>query len=387
MYDPYDPDIHDDPYPVYARLRAEAPVFHNTERDFWVLSRFADVMAAVHDTATYSSAQGVTIGHGADAVLPLMIMMDPPQHQRLRSLVSRAFTPKAIAALEPRIRVIAADLADELWAAGGGDLVTDFTEPFPTLVIAELLGVDPADRGFFKEKSNQLARQNPFEPEGQAAVLEPALALFTYFGDVLDDRVAHPRDDFITALMVAEVDGERLGRDELLGLCFLLLVAGNETTTNLLGNAAVLFHREPQHRTRLESHPELLGVAVEELLRHSSPVQGLARTTMRPVEIGGQPIPEGAKVLLLYGSANRDDAEFDRAAEFDLDRRPERHLAFGHGVHHCLGAALARLEGRVGLEELIGRRPRYTLVDTPVEWIRSGPVRGPRRLPVVIGQA
>ncbi len=387
MYDPYDPDVHDDPYPVYARLRAEAPVFHNTERDFWVFSRFADVMAAVHDTATYSSAQGVTIGYGTEALLPMMIMMDPPQHQRLRSLVSRAFTPKAIAALEPRIAVIATQLADEIWAAGGGDLVVDFTEPLPTLVIAELLGVETADRGFFKEKSNELVRQNPFEAGGQEAGMGAAMALYGYFGEVLDDRVAHPREDFVTALTVAEVDGERLGRDELMGLCFLLLVAGNETTTNLLGNAAVLFDREPLHRARLEAHAELLGAAVEELLRHSSPVQGLARTTTRPVEIGGHAIPEGAKVLLLYGSANRDDAEFERAAEFDLDRRPERHLAFGHGVHHCLGAALARLEAKVGLEELLGRRPRYELVDTPVEWIRSGPIRGPKQLPVLIGEA
>ena len=385
MYDPYDPAVHDDPYPIYARLRAEAPVFHNETRDFWALSRFVDVLRAVHDPATFSSAQGITIGASADALLPMMIMMDPPRHDRLRALVSRAFTPKSIAALEPRIRSIAKALADELWAKGGGNLVTEYTEALPTLVIAALLGVEPGDRKFFKERSNELVRQDPFTTSGRQAGLEAAAALYSYFDDVVAQRRAQPRDDLVSALTRAEIDGERLERDELIGFCFLLLVAGNETTTNLLGNAAVLMHREPRHRDRLEDEPDLLGAAVDELLRYDSPVQGLARTATRDVDIAGVRLSAGSKVLLLYGSANRDETEFADADVFDLDRHPERHLAFGHGIHYCLGASLARLETRVGLDELIRRRPRYQLDDSPVEWIHSGPIRGPRTLTVCIG--
>ena len=313
----------------------------------------------------------------------MMIMTDPPRHDKLRSLVSRAFTPRAVSALEPRVAQIARELADEIWGHGG-DLVPDYTEGLPTLVIAEMLGVDPADGRFFKEKSNELVRQKPLERAAREVVAAAATALYEYLEGTVADRRNHPRDDLISALIAAEIDGVKLTNDELVGFCFLLLVAGNETTTNLLGNALVLLHPYPEHRARLEDQPSTLPSVIEEVLRFDSPVQGLARTTTREVEVAQMTIPPGEQVPLLFGSANRDEREFTDANRFDPDRRPERHLAFGHGVHHCLGAALARLGTRVALAELLERRHRYALIGDEVEWISSGPVRGPRSLPTTI---
>jgi cytochrome P450 len=383
-YDPYDRHIQADPYPVYARLRAEDPVHHEPDLGVWTVSRFADVLRVAHDPRTFTSTKGITIGGSPESLLPMLIMMDPPHHDRLRSLVSRAFTPRAVAAMEPRVRELAAGLADELWAAGGGDLVADYTAVFPALVIAEMLGVDPADRSFFRAHADELVRHDPFTAEGAAKVMGAATALFEYLDGVVEARLAEPRDDLVTALTRAEIDGQCLDRGELLGFCFLLLVAGTETTTNLLGNAMVVLHRHPDQRARLEADRGLVPAAIEEVLRYESPVQGLARTTTEPVEVGGVALPADAQVLMLFGAANRDDAEFADADRFDVTREPERHLAFGHGVHFCLGAALARLEGRVGLDELLRRRTRLELVSDDVEWIASGPVRGPVRLPVEI---
>ncbi|GMU78465.1 MAG: putative cytochrome P450 123 [Acidimicrobiia bacterium] len=382
MYDPFDPALHADPYPAYARLRALDGPYHNEERGFWALSRFDDVLRALHDPKTFCSSQGITIGPPPTALLPMMIMMDPPRHDRLRRLVSRAFTPRAIAALEPRVHEIAAGLAAELADQSDADFVATFAEPLPTMVIAELLGVDTEDRAFFKTKSNQLVRQNPLVEGGRRESLDAAAALYEYFDAVVDDRRARPRDDLVTALTVAEIDGERLGRDELLGFCFLLLVAGNETTTNLLGNSAIVLHDHPDVRAGLAAAPEGLPDAVEELLRFDSPVQGLARRTTRTVDVDGTTIPEGDQVLLLFGSANRDDAEFPDPDRFEPDRRPDRHLAFGHGIHYCLGASLARLETCVGLGAVLAVDAEYEIDRDGLEWIRSGPIRGPQRLPI-----
>ena len=203
MYDPYDPAVQSDPYPVYERLRREAPVFHNERTGFWALSCFDDVLSALHDPVTFSSASGITIGSSADALLPMMIMMDPPRHDRLRALVSRAFTPRSIAALEPRIVEIADGFADDLWRDGGGDLVKSFTEALPTQVIAEMLGVDPGDRAFFKENSNQLVRSNPLEGGGRRQGMEAATALYGYLEAVIAERRLEPREDLISSLVAA----------------------------------------------------------------------------------------------------------------------------------------------------------------------------------------
>ena len=386
-FDPYDPALHADPYPVYRRLRDEYPVHYEASRDFFTLSRHDDVLAALEDPETYCSREGVAVGVPLPPEparqTPLLIMMDDPRHRQLRGLVSRAFTPRRVAELEPRIRKIAGELLDGLAQAAEPDLVHDFSAPLPTIVIAELLGVPPADQRWFKEKSTQIAQFDPARGVGlDARGLSPALELASYLAGELDRRRRDPRDDLLSALLEAEVAGERLTQAELVGFAFLLLVAGNETTTNLISNAAILLDRHPEQRRLLAEEPTRIAAAVEEFLRYDSPVQGLARTTTHPVRLHGVEIPAGRKVLLLFASANRDERRIADPDRFDVTRDPNPHLAFGFGTHFCLGASLARLEARVAFEELLARFPGYRLRPGPIERMCSGPIRGALRLPL-----
>ena len=385
LYDPFSHELHDDPYSVYRTLRDEHPLYYCEARGVWVLSRFEDVWDAVHDPATFCSGQGVFPGMGEynPDQIPVMIMMDPPRHTQLRSLVNRAFTRRRIADREPAIREIARDLVEALAEAGGGDLVEDLAKPLPTIVIADLLGVPREDRKEFRHWSDQLVQDNPDDPEAAARAMEGGASLLAYFADLIAERRRSPRDDLLTALITAEVDGERLSEDELFGMCVLLLVAGNETTTNLVSNSAVLFDQNPDQWLAVVANPSLLPGAIEECLRFDSPVQALARTLTRPVVIHGQTIEEGDKVLLVYGSANRDDREFSEPDIFDIERTVDRQLAFGHGIHFCLGAPLARLEAQIVYSELLARAPEWTVAGFP-ERLHSGPIRGLLRLPVSV---
>ena len=386
-FDPFDPALHQDPYPVYRRLRDEFPVHNNARLRFYTLSRHADVMAALSAPDLYISGKGVYVGmpEGAEATgqFPLLITTDRPRHTQLRALVSRAFTPRRIARLEPRIRTIARSLLDNVKGAGEFDLVHEFSGPLPTIVIAELLGVPPEDQEWFKERSIAVAQFDPTKPR-DASSLGPALELGRYLADVFAARRREPRDDLISALLAAEIDGERLNDIELIGFGFLLLVAGNETTTNLISNAAVLLDRHRDQRRLLLDDPSRIPGAVEEFLRYDSPVQGLARTTAAPVTLHGVTIPEGSKVLLLFGSANHDERAIPDAERFDVLRQPNAHVAFGFGAHFCLGANLARLEAKVAFEELLARLPDYALTQPRVERHCSGPIRGALRLPVAV---
>lgn len=385
LYDPFDPAVQEDPYPVYARLRAEHPVYRAARSGTWVLSRFADVQAALLDPGTYSSASGIfPVPGGMDMTqlfLPMMIMTDPPRHTQLRALVSRGFTARRIAALEPAVSTIAGELVDGFEGAGECDLVAEFAGPLPAMVIADLLGVPREDRAQFREWSRTLVQADPLTDQAGPG-LAAAAALYEYFAGFLAERRARPREDVISALVSAEVDGHRLSEEELLGFCLLLLVAGHETTTNLLANAAVVLAGHREARGRLVREPGLLPVAVEELLRYDSPVQGLSRTLSRDVTLHGTTMAAGDTVLVLFGSANRDEHAFPRADVFDLDRRPERHLAFGRGIHFCLGAALARVEARVALQVLLQRCPDWTVDLARAQRLRSGPVRGYAALPM-----
>jgi cytochrome P450 len=400
-FDPYDPELHQDPYPVYRRLREEFPVHYEQSRDFFVLSRHEDVLAALQDPELYCSGQGITVGleissaedaatggaEDATRAMPLLIMMDGSRHRALRSLVNRAFTPRRISELEPGIRKIACELLDDFCQDDRADLVRQFSAPLPTTVIAELLGIPTADRDFFKQKSTEVAQFDPAKPTGvhPASDHGPAVELANYLAQQFDERRAQPRDDLLSALLSAEIDGARLTPQELIGFAFVLLVAGNETTTNLISNAAVLLHRHPEQRRQLVRDPTRIPTAIEEFLRFDSPVQGLARTTTRDTEVRGVRIPKGKKVLLLFASANRDEAEFPEPERFDVERQPNHHLAFGFGNHFCLGSSLARLEARVAFEELLGRLPNYRLLEERVERLRSGPVRGAVSLPIATG--
>ena len=280
-------DLVDDPYPVYRRLRDEYPAYYNDELRFWAVSRFDDVFDAIHDPVTYSSAQGITILENIDDTIPpMMIQMDPPRHDQLRAIVNRAFTPKRISALEPRIRDITRELIADVMERGEGDLVPDLAVALPTIVIAELLGIPVEDRTEFRAWSDAMVAISPDTDRAQSN-FEAAANLFMYFTNMIPQRRAEPRDDLMSAIIAAEVDGEHLSEQELVGFCMMLLLAGNETTTNLVSNGTVLLHAHPDQRATLAADPSGIGRAVEEMLRFDAPVQGLARTLTRDVEFHG----------------------------------------------------------------------------------------------------
>jgi cytochrome P450 len=383
-YDPFDTALQADPYPTYEHLRRDDPLHRNEDRGFWALSRFADVWSAIHDPQTFSSAEGIFVGSAdmdmTQIFLPMLIMMDPPRHTKLRAIVSRAFTPRRIAELEPAVRRLAAELLEAQDPEAPLDVVSAFAGPLPTFVIADLLGVPRSDYLDFRRWSDQLVSGDPFSQELAGASLAGAAALYEYFAAIIEERRQRPGDDLITSLVNAEVDGERLDHDELLGFCLLLLVAGNETTANLVGNAVVALTGHPDQAAVLADGTVGIDDAVEEFLRYDSPVQGLARTLTRPIELHDGTLDAGDKVMLLFGAANRDEAEFGASADrLDLTRRPPRHLAFGHGIHYCLGASLARLEAGIALSELLRSHPRPELAEPPARR-RSGAVRGYERV-------
>jgi cytochrome P450 len=382
VYSPFAYDIHEDPYPTYARLRAEAPAYHNPELDFWALSRFADVKAAMQDWETYSSADGVSLEKGSRARPPMIIMMDPPRQQKLRRLVSKAFTPRRVAAMEPQIRALARKHLAPLVGRGAFDFIDDFAGRLPMDVICTMIGVPDEDRDMLRGWADALLHREEGRAEIPEAGLDASASLVRYFAADVARRRGHAGDDLISALLDAEVDGERLTDAEIIGFCFLLVIAGNETTTKLLGNALVLLARHADQRTWLREHPDRLADAVEEVVRFDNSTQMLARLLTRDVALHGRTMPAGKKVLLLIGSANRDEREFDRPEAFDVRRVPHPHIGFGFGIHVCLGASLARLEGRVALEELLPRLGDYVVDEAGLVRVHSANVRGYAHVPV-----
>ncbi|MGA8331890.1 MAG: cytochrome P450 [Mycobacterium sp.] len=379
-FNPYSRSHLGNPHPVYALLREERPVHLNERPRFWTISRFADVQEVLRDWPTFSSGAGITLD-GFTGLKPMIILMDPPRQATLRKVLLSAFATRRIALLESSIRHTTRYLLD---AADGDceiDLVADFTAPLPIMVIADMLGIDSADRGLFKKWSNGIMAT----AAGDIASLQHNYEqIFAYFGHVIDERRKAPRDDLVTALVHAAVDGTTLTDDEILGFCALLLIAGNETTTNLLGNAAMLLGQYRNARAQIVSDSSLLPGALEEVLRFEGPVPTLTRTTTRDIEIHGQTIPAGEKVLLLLAAANRDPRVFDKPESFDIHRRGQNHIEFGSGVHHCMGASLARLEARVAFEELLQRFPQYEVTATDLAYFNTPSIRGPVRLPVVL---
>ena len=369
LFDPLDAAVLADPYPSYRQLRDADPVHHHgRDPEFWALSRFADVWAAVRQPETFSSAQGLTFWPDEIARLglaPTIVMMDPPRQARLRALVGRAFTPRRVQELEETVREFVGGRIDamERTAREGGevDLHRDFSSPIPTFVLATLLGVPEADRAQFDPWVTALVavqndgfRMDAGAEPGRAAVVE----MFAYFSDLIARRRTEPADDLISGLTQAELDGERLSDWDILGFCFVMVAGGNDTTGNLISHAVMLLDAYPAQRALLLDRPDLLPNALLEFLRLEGSVQGLARTTTRPVTQHGVDVPAGAKVLLLYGSANRDEREFGPTAEtLDVTRSIARHLAFSSGPHFCIGNHLAQLQARVALEELLRRQP------------------------------
>jgi len=374
VYEPADPEVLADPYPLYARLRDEAPL-HRAPLGFWVLSRFDDVSRSAFDTATYSSAQGLTWEVDEITRLglkPTLVMMDRPRHTTFRRLISRGFTPRHVATMEPVVRAFVRERVARLADAGSGDLIEELAGPLPTLVVAAYLGVPALDRPQFDAWSGAIVTANAAgDVVGGAgrAVGE----LYGYFSELIEHRRHHPADDMLSDLVAARVDGQPLGIDEILGFCFVMIAGGNDTATGLIGGSMVALTERPDQRDLLVHEPNLLPGAVDELLRWTSPVQGLSRTTTRRVLVHGTTIAAGDKVHLLYGSANRDPREFGpTAGELDVTRTIPRMMAFGNGPHHCIGAAAARLQGRIALEELLATLPGCT-VDPAAGRLAPGP--------------
>lgn len=366
----------EDPYPAWAWLREHAPVYREPRFGNYVLTRFADVYGALRDHEAFSSASGVsprTEGGGGT-----IVTSDPPRHTHLRKLVNHAFTPRTVKALRPRIEGIVQELIDG-FEGGEVDLVAALTYPLPVIVIAELLGIPPAERERFKRWSDALI--GAFEKDYGAFAGEAA-EMFTYFAAAIAERKTAPQDDLLTALTLAEVEGERLNDIEMISFALILLVAGNETTTNLLSNFANIAARSPGLWQRLGIDRALVGPAIEETLRYDSPVQTLGRQTTRAVELHGTVIPEGARVLVSFAAANRDAEEFKEPDCFALDRELSHHLAFGHGIHYCLGSPLARLEAEVAVEALLDRFAEIAPGAGPGRRLHSTVIHGFESLPV-----
>lgn len=390
VYDPYAYEIHEDPYPTYARLRDEAPLYRNDERGFWALSRHADVMAAFRDGERFSSAEGVSIDPAASGPHAHKTMsflaMDPPQHGRMRGLVSRAFTPRRVAEMEGDIRALTVRHLDAALSSDTFDFVGDLAAKVPMDVISEMLGVPTADRTRLRTQSDLLVHREDGVLDVPPAGIEAAFELVVYYGELISERRAHPGDDLVSALCAAEADGDRLTDDEIIGFLFLMVVAGNETTTKLLAHAWYWAWRNPDERTKPFAEPGRIGDWVEETLRYDTSSQMLARVTTTDVALHGRTIPAGDRVLLLAGSANRDQRAFGDPDRYDLERdRDSVGIAsFGVGRHFCLGASLARLETRVVLEELVRRVTDYDIDAEAARRVHSVNVRGFATLPTSV---
>ena len=381
---PFSHEFHADPHPTYRWLREHAPLYRNETLGFYALSRYADVRDASLDWATYSSAEGTTVERLEPAWFedrPMMIFMDPPRHDRLRALVSRAFTPRRIASLEPFVRATVVRLLGRLAADGGGDFVKDFSAPLPMEVIFTLLGVPDSDRRELRAWMDESLERDRDTPTVPARALDAIAHLMQYWQRFIPELRRRPNDGLIAGLLDAEIEGERLSDGEIIGFCSLLGAAGNETVTKLLGGACVELARHPEQWADLVADPRLVPGAVEEALRYTSPSQYQGRVVTKDVTWHGTRVAKGERILLLTGSANRDERAFPEPERFDVRRAPNEHLALGVGVHFCLGAALARLESRVSLEELTRHFARYRVDEARCVRVHMSNVHGFESVP------
>jgi len=398
-FNPFTPGMLADPYPMYHALLREKPVSWQPMMEMWVFARYADVDAVLmHPTMSADRRSGTnrfaemqrqmeqedTFGLFNRA--PTMLNTDPPVHTRLRKLVSKAFTPRAIEELRPRIQSIVNDLLDEVGGQGEMNLVQALSYPLPVIVIAELLGVPAEDRAKFKKWSDDVVATlgGPFVPKD---VLQRAGAsineLIAYLSEVIEDRRKNPRKDLISGLVAAEDGGTTLSVEEIYSTTILLLIAGNETTTHLIDNSMLALLKNPEQLQLLRDDPSLIKPAVEELLRFAGPVQATGRIATEPTEIGGQIVEPGQSAFVLLGAANRDRAKWgDTADRLDITRNPTDHVAFGDGIHFCLGAPLARAEAQIAISTLVERFPNLKLAVAEPEWGGTFIIRGPKSLPL-----
>ncbi len=390
-FDPFSAEYFDDPYDLYRRMRDEAPVYFSERYGFWALFRYDDVCDAHKEWQRFSSSHGVdlsTLSKPAETIRQLrsMIMLDPPEHDRLRALVSRAFTPRAVSALEPMIREV---VVDQLASCGpdGFDAVGEFSGPFPVEIISRMLGVPAPDRQRIRHWLDAMLHREPGEVDPTAEGATAAIETVAYFLELVADKRRHPADDMISRLVAAEVDRDdgtttRLDDEEIAGFASLLGGAGAETVTKLVGNAVVLFARNPGEWQKVLADPSTVPGAVEEVLRYWPPSQYQGRYSVRESTYAGVTVPAGFPTILVTGSASRDERFYDRPDDFDIDRPPSLALGFGYGIHSCLGAALARMESRIAIEELARRWPRYEVDEDGCRRVHMSNVAGYSRVPL-----
>ena len=385
------PAFREDPYPYYERFRGPAPLLRVADT-IWFALGHADVTTLLRHPKLSTDESHAATEAGRTQEDPnrtrSLLFMDPPEHTRLRSLVARAFTPRRIEDLRARTREIAAELVDALAQKSGTvDLIRTFAYPLPVRVICALLGVPPEDEATFTAWSRGIARSvDPTilrSPEIEAAIVEARHGLQTYLGDLLAARCRKPGDDLLSALATVDADGDRISPRQIVALAQLLLVAGHETTVNLIGNGTLALLRAPEQLVRLRDSPELAGSAVDEMLRFDSPVQITQRVVIEDMEVVGCPVKAGDEIMLVLGAANRDPAVFPNPQRLDITRDARRHVAFGGGIHHCLGAALARMEGEIAFSTLLGRFGRIDLAGTPMRR-PTFTLRGLETLPVTL---
>ncbi len=387
-YNPYAYDMHEDPYPTYARMRAEAPVYRSEEFDFWALSRHEDVLGAFRNVDTYSNAWGVSLDPAAfspEAHRTMSFLaLDPPKHTRMRSLVGKGFTPSKVNAMADRIREITLEHLQPALDRGSFDFVEDFAGKVPMDVISELVGVPVADRAELRRLADLVLHRDDGVFDVPAEGMAAALDLVVYYQAMVDERRTSRRDDLTSALIDAEIDGDRLTDEEIVAFLFLMVVAGNETTTKLLANAWYWGWRNPDERAKPFADPSRVADWAEETLRFDTSSQMLLRVTRQSVELHGTTIAEGERVLLLAGSANRDDSVFADPDHYDLDRDTSKLVSFGSGRHFCMGAPLARLEARIALHELVTRVAEYDVDPDGIQRVHSINVRGLAALPTTV---
>ena len=396
QFNPLLPEVRANPYPLYHQLREEEPVHWSELMEAWVLTRYDDVSALLKDSRFSADRRKANNRFAQEAVKrmqeeggPLanattMLGADPPEHTRLRGLVSKAFTPRVVEAMRPHIQEIVDSLLDDVQENGHMDIIGDLAYPLPVIVIAEMLGVPPADRDDFKRWSDDIVAT--LGPLAAPEVIEQARIsiqeMADYFSAVIAERRREPREDLLSGLIAAEERGEVLSEEELLATCILLLAAGNETTTNLIGNGMLALLRHPEQLEKLRDQPSLTESAIEEFLRYDGPVQSTARVATEQLEIRGKTIEEAQLVIALLGAANHDPEQFPNPDELDIARQPNQHIAFGQGIHFCIGSALARMEGQIAFETLLRRMPNPRLESEEIEWGGTFILRGLKRLPI-----
>jgi hypothetical protein len=392
LLDPYDYDFHEDPYPYYKRLRDDAPLYHNEELGFWALSRHRDVLQGFRNSAALSNRDGVSldpVSRGPHASKTMSFLaMDDPAHLRLRTLVSKGFTPRRIRELEPRVTELATQHLDIMLEKAGSesvDYVAEFAGKLPMDVISELMGVPVADRDQIRAWADGVMHRDDGVTDVPAEAIEASINLIVYYQAMVAERRKKPVDDLTTALLEAEIDGDRLTDEEVLGFMFLMVIAGNETTTKLLANAAFWGHKNPDQLRSIYSDLERVPLWVEETLRYDTSSQILARVVSGQLNLYGTTIPDGDVLLLLPGSAHRDERVFDNPDDYLIGREiGSKLMSFGSGAHFCLGAHLARMEARVALTELFKRIRGYEVDEANAVRVHSSNVRGFARLPMTV---